>query len=102
MDKNRSRFWQLTEFLDWTARDVRGQAVGRVADVIVDSAEGRIAYLRILMNRPTTGSENQITVPWSAISRISEPEQEIWIAARQATLLRLGSARMRSGPPAGA
>jgi sporulation protein YlmC with PRC-barrel domain len=91
MNEKRSRFWQLTDLLHWTTRDVRGQPVGHVVDVIIDASEGRIAYLRIQMNDPGTGPDIGITVPWSAISRISDSQRDIWIAARRDTLLRLGS-----------
>lgn len=102
MNEQSSRFWQLTDLLHWIARDVRGQPVGHVADVIVDPAEGRVAYLRILANQPGTDKECRITVPWSTISRISESRQEIWIAAREATLLRLGYVQANTTPAAGA
>lgn len=101
MNQENCRFWRLTDLLDWTARDVRGQPVGHVSDVIVDAAEGRIAYLRIRLDRPGTGAQFRITVPWSAISRISESRQDIWIAAREDTLLRLASGPARPGPEPG-
>ena len=86
-----SHFWRLTDLLNWTTRDIRGQPVGHIADVIIDPDEGRIAFLRIQMNRRGVPSDVRITVPWSAISRISESGRDIWIAARKDTLLRLGS-----------
>lgn len=101
MNAKSHRLWQLTDLLIWTARDVCGQPVGRVADVIVDPAEGRVAYLRIRLNPRATSADSLITVPWSAISRLSESRQEIWIAARRATLLQLGSAPARYGPASG-
>lgn len=93
MNEETSRFWALTDLLDWTARDIRGRPVGRVADVIVDPTEGRIAYMCIRLSEPGTGIEYRVTVPWSAISRISESRQDIWIAARDTTLFRLGDAQ---------
>lgn len=92
MNQKSSRFWALRDLLGWIVRDIRGRPVGHVADIIVDPAEGRIAYLRIRLNQPETGMECRITVPWSAISRVSESRQDIWIAARESTLQRLGSA----------
>ena len=101
MNKDCSRFWQLTDLLYWTARDVHGRRVGHIADVIVDPVEGRVAYLRIRMIQPENIAECVITVPWSTISRISGAQREIWIAAREATLWRIGSSRVHSGRPPG-
>jgi sporulation protein YlmC with PRC-barrel domain len=92
MSKKSSRFWKLRDLLDWTARDIGGRPVGRVADVIIDPAEGRVAYLSIRLNPSDTGVECRITVPWSVVSRVSESHGDIWIAARESTLQRLGSA----------
>lgn len=90
MNDKISQFWQLTDLLDRTTRDIQGQPVGHVADIIVDPAEGRIAYLNVRLNNAGVEESARITVPWSAISRISEGRQDIWIAVRRDTLLRLG------------
>ena len=91
MNEKGSRFWKLRDLLDRTARDISGRPVGQVADVIFDPVEGRIAYLRIRLNRPDSAREYGVTVPWSAISQASESREDIWIAARESTLRRLGS-----------
>lgn len=91
MNEKGSRFWKLRDLLDWTARDISGRPVGQVADVFVDPVEGRVAYLRIRLHQPGIGREYGVTVPWSAISRASESREDIWIAARESTLRRLGS-----------
>lgn len=93
MSDTNSRFWRLSELLDRTTRDIRGRPVGHVADVIVDSAEGRLAYLHIRLDDTGGNTGTGITVPWSAISRIPDSQQDLRIAARKDTLLRLGTVR---------
>lgn len=90
MNENHHRLWQLTDLLCWTPRDIEGHSVGRIADVTIDPAEGRVAYLHILVDGTASFPDLQVSVPWSAISRISDVRRDVRIAARKDTLIRLG------------
>lgn len=69
--------------------DNGGNELGRVTELLVDRYEGRIAYVRILLDDDSGKRGCEVTVPWSSL-RMSQHPTSVWqLRAGRSTLGKL-------------
>lgn len=64
----KQHFLALSELAGAGISDSRGETVGEVADIFLDTGEARLAYVRIRLRSGGTDAAQGVVVPWSAIS----------------------------------
>jgi sporulation protein YlmC with PRC-barrel domain len=90
----RLTFSPLTELLGIPILDISGAPVGHVTELLVDEADGRIAYVRLRINCDNDIFDQEITVPWSAMSEINRGASVWHLCVGKSTLRNLcGPAR---------
>lgn len=62
-------FSPLSHLIGTPIADVDGVPVGRVIEILVDGAEGRLAYLQFTFEVGSGSRVRKLTIPWS----IAEP-----------------------------
>lgn len=85
----KQQFITFSELADAPIRDSHGKPVGEVVDVILDTGDSRIAYVRIRLRASDGVESGRVTVPWSAVSVANEAGPSLRIAARRSTLRKL-------------
>lgn len=59
-------FSALSGLIGIPVRDNQGVIVGNVTDILIDHTNGRIAYIQLLLDRSSTDTNQNITLPWSS------------------------------------
>ena len=62
-------FSQLSHLIGTPIADVDGVPVGRLTEILIDGAEGRLAYLQLTFESGSKSQTSKLTIPWS----IAEP-----------------------------
>lgn len=87
-DKRQS-FYPMQELIGVRVADNGGNRLGSIAEFLIDGTEGRIAYVRILLDDVPDRRGREVTVPWSSL-RVSAHGQSVWqLRAGRSTLGKL-------------
>lgn len=87
-DKRRT-FLPVQDLIDTCIADNTGNELGRITELLVDRYEGRIAYVRILLDDDRGRRGCEVTVPWSSL-RVSPHSTSVWqLRAGRSTLGKL-------------
>jgi len=72
-----STFAPLGDLVGKRIADIEGTVIGHVSEFLIDSANGRIAYVQIRLVDDVAPEEQQLVVPWSSI-RTATPGRSGW------------------------
>ena len=79
----------MQDLIDTCIADIGGNELGRITELLIDRYEGRIAYVRILLDDDGNSRACEVTVPWSSL-RVSPHSKSVWqLRAGRSTLGKL-------------
>lgn len=73
--------------------DVRGLAVGHVTDILVDTKDGRVAYVQLSLDDMLERQASAITVPWSSLQASTLANARLQLRVGKSALAALMLAR---------
>jgi hypothetical protein len=73
--------------------DVRGMAVGHVIDILVDTKDGRVAYVQLSLEDEFERQTSRITVPWSSLFVSTPANTALQLRVGKSALTALGVPR---------
>jgi sporulation protein YlmC with PRC-barrel domain len=91
-------FSPLSRLLGTPIVDVRGMAVGHVIDILVDTKDGRVAYVQLSLEDEFERQTSKITVPWSSLHASSLANTALQLRVGKSALAALGVARSHRLP----
>lgn len=89
MKAARTPFQSSSQLIGVPVRDISDQVVGAISELIVDTEEGRVAYVGIDLDVAPDHANRRVVVPWSAVRPSGEHAGNWQIAARRDSLDRL-------------
>ncbi len=87
-----NRFSPLSRFLGTQITDAHGVIVGHVTEILVDEADGRLAYVQIHLGHDVENCRNQVTVPYSTISANKQSGETWQLRVAKSALVTLARA----------
>ena len=82
-------FSALSRLIGIPVSDNQGVIIGWVTDILVDHADGRIAYIQLLLDRDKSDATRNITVPWSSFRSTDDVPTVLELRVGRPTLVAL-------------
>ena len=82
-------FSALSRLIGIPVSDNQGVIIGWVTDILVDHADGRIAYIQLLLDRDKGDTTRSITVPWSSFRSTNDAPTVLELRVGRPTLVAL-------------
>lgn len=94
------KFQSLKAIQDTEIVDSRGEYVGYIHDLLLDTRDGRVEYVCIALQTAANSQSREVVIPWSAL-RIRKDDARWQIAARKRILDSIAQPVARRPIPAG-
>lgn len=82
-------FSALSRLIGIPVSDNQGVVIGWVTDILVDHVDGRVAYIQLLLDRDSSETTRNITVPWSTFRSTSDDPAVLELRVGRPTLVAL-------------
>lgn len=82
-------FSALSRLIGIPVSDNQGVIIGWVTDILVDHVDGRVAYIQLLLDRDSSETTRNITVPWSTFRSTSDDPAVLELRVGRPTLVAL-------------